>query len=49
MSKQLTAVIVGAGDRGRAYAGNMLELPEKFRVVAVADPIKVRREHIQNQ
>ena len=35
--KQITAVIIGAGGRGSAYAKHMHMTPEKYKVVAVAD------------
>ena len=46
--KQLTAIIIGAGGRGAAYAEIMKKMPEKFTVVGVADPIRARQEHIKN-
>ena len=45
--KTISAIIIGAGNRGIRYAGHMAEMPEKYRVVAVADPSKANREHIQ--
>lgn len=48
MEKKLTAIIIGAGNRGRAYSKIMSELPDKFRVVAVADPLPSRREAIRD-
>jgi predicted dehydrogenase len=45
--KKLTAIIIGAGGRGAAYAQIMKEMPEKFEVVGVADPIRARQEHIK--
>ena len=29
--KQLTAICIGAGGRGRAYSNIMSEMPEKFK------------------
>lgn len=46
--KKLTAIIIGAGGRGAAYAQIMKKFPEKFDVVGVADPIRARQEHIKN-
>lgn len=40
----VTAVIVGAGHRSLAYASYALRFPERLRIVAVADPVRVRRE-----
>ena len=46
--KPLTAIIIGAGDRGTIYAKFMSQMPEKFQVVAVADPQKGHRDRVQN-
>ena len=35
--KQITAIIIGAGGRGSAYAKHMHMMSEKYKVVAVAD------------
>ena len=45
--KQITAIIIGAGDRGTTYARNMAGLPELYKIVAVADRAKPRRDNIQ--
>lgn len=43
-----TAILIGAGDRGaRAYAPYALQYPNELKIVAVAEPIKERREKIQ--
>lgn len=47
--KQLKVILIGAGNRGTAYTDTMLELSEQFKVVAVAEPIKSRREDIQKK
>ena len=44
--KQLTAIVIGAGGRGRGYTNIMLKYPEKFKVVGVAEPIEERRNFI---
>ena len=36
--KQLSFIVVGAGNRGLTYTKNMLAMPEKYKVVGVADP-----------
>ena len=46
--KPITAIIIGAGDRGSTYARAMAGMPEKFQVVGVADPAKPCRENIQD-
>ena len=49
MEKQLTAVLIVAGNRGQAYTNQMLKYPEKFKLVAVADPEVSRLEYIQEK
>ena len=46
-SRQITGVIVGCGNRGQNYAEYGRHFPERFRVVAVADPRAVVREKLQ--
>ncbi len=45
--KPLTAIIIGAGDRGTHYARFMSQMPDKFQVVGVADPQKANQEKIR--
>ena len=45
--KKYTVIIIGAGGRGHRYARIIKDLPDKFEVVAVAEPIKARRDSIQ--
>ncbi|MBR7165830.1 MAG: Gfo/Idh/MocA family oxidoreductase, partial [Clostridia bacterium] len=45
--KKITAVIIGAGSRGKAYAKQMKLHPEKYQVVGVAEPIEARRSEIR--
>jgi len=40
------AILIGAGDRGGIYASFALRNPKKLRIVAVADPMRERRERI---
>lgn len=42
MSKQISVVLVGAGNRANVYAKLALEEPEKMKVVGVVDPDPVR-------
>ena len=44
MKKQITAVLLGAGNRADVYASVSLEHPEKLKVVGIVDPDPVRRE-----
>lgn len=45
--RQLTAIVIGAGNRGGHYSRYMSEIPEKYRVVGVADPNRADREYIR--
>lgn len=47
--KTLDVILIGAGDRGNNYTLHMAGMPEKYRVVAVAEPIENRREQIKNR
>lgn len=44
---QLKVILIGAGNRGETYTDIMHELPEKYQVVAVAEPVQSRREHVK--
>ena len=39
--KKLTAIVIGAGGRGRIYTRIMKELEGKFELVGVAEPIEL--------
>ena len=43
----LKVIVIGAGNRGTKYATLMSQMPDMYQVVAVADPGKAPREHIQ--
>jgi len=45
--KKMTAILIGAGGRGTTYTDIMARVPEKFQVIAVAEPIRSRRDHIK--
>lgn len=47
--KKLKVILIGAGGRGTNYTNTMANLPEKFQVVAVAEPIEERREYIRKK
>ncbi|MHC4713053.1 MAG: Gfo/Idh/MocA family protein [Planctomycetota bacterium] len=47
--KPVTVAIVGAGDRGAGYASYIHSHPETANVVAVAEPIDVRRERMAQE
>ncbi|MEU7036288.1 Gfo/Idh/MocA family oxidoreductase, partial [Streptomyces sp. NPDC046237] len=44
MPDATTLLVVGAGDRGTSHARYALRHPDRARVVAVAEPLRVRRE-----
>ena len=45
--KKLKAIVIGAGSRGTCYSDKMLAYPDKFEVVAVAEPMRHKRRHLQ--
>lgn len=47
--KRIKAVLIGAGNRGVTYTDIMARMPEKYEVVAVAEPIESRREYIREK
>ncbi len=40
-------ILIGAGSRGKRYTDKALLFPDRYEVVAVAEPIENRREHIK--
>jgi predicted dehydrogenase len=45
--QQKTGIIVGCGNRGQNYAEYAGHFPERFRLVAIADPRSVVRKKLQ--
>lgn len=45
-SEPVTAVIVGAGNRGLVYASYAQDHPDELKIVGVADPRRLRRKHV---
>lgn len=45
----IKVILIGAGDRGTTYTNIMGQSPERFKVVAVAEPIDNRRENIRKK
>ena len=43
--KKLSVIIIGAGNRGNRYATHMCEMPDKYKIVGMADPQEARRRH----
>ena len=49
MNKILKVILIGAGNRGDTYTDIMDKMTDKFKVVAVAEPIESRRKDIQQR
>lgn len=47
--KKIKVILIGAGNRGSKYTDVMASMPDKYQVVAVAEPIDNRREYIKNK
>lgn len=47
--KQLSVIIIGAGGRGRTYSHFMNEMPDKYKIVGVAEPNDVKRKMTQKK
>ncbi|EGG16566.1 putative oxidoreductase [Cavenderia fasciculata] len=45
-ARQISIIVIGCGNRGYVYTVYAKERPNRLKVVAVADPIKFRREKI---
>ena len=45
--KQLKLILIGGGDRGNCYLKYLRLYPEKFRLIAIAEPVKEKREYIK--
>lgn len=49
MKKKVTAILLGAGSRGRVYARYALDHPEEFQIVGVAEPDRAKREAMKRE
>lgn len=47
MDKILTAILIGGGNRGKRYTDVMAGMPDKYKVIAVAEPVESRRLNVQ--
>ena len=47
--KRYDVILFGAGCRGKIYTDEMIKLPSQFRIVAVAEPIKERRDYVKEK
>ncbi len=46
--KQLSLILVGGGDRGSCYLKYLKSNPEQFKLVALAEPVKEKREYLRD-
>ena len=46
---ELRVIVLGAGQRGQTYTDVMASMPEKFRVVGVAEPVLANREYLRQK
>ncbi|NNF22949.1 MAG: Gfo/Idh/MocA family oxidoreductase [Saprospiraceae bacterium] len=44
LSKPITAITLGAGNRGNVYGNYAIEYPERLDIVGVAEPVNIRRK-----
>lgn len=44
LSKPVTAITCGAGNRGNVYGGYSLKYPDQLDIIGVAEPIAIRKE-----
>ncbi len=47
--KKIKVILIGAGNRGMSYTDTMKHMPEKFEVIAVAEPIASRRNYVKEK
>lgn len=45
--KQLSLILIGCGDRASCYMKYLDNHPDKFKLVAIAEPIKAKRDYFQ--
>ena len=44
--KPVTAIVIGCGQRGTNYSNYAKEFPKNFQIVAVSDPVKLKRNRV---
>lgn len=49
MSEQKKVILIGAGCRGRCYTDVCADMPESYKVVAVAEPVEDCRNYIRDK
>ena len=45
--KQLKVILIGAGGRGTNYSRTMKSMPEKYKIIGVAEPFAEKRRFIK--
>ena len=47
--KQFSVIVLGAGGRGQTYSRFMGEMPDKYKIVGVAEPVESKRRSMQKK
>ncbi|MFH1197938.1 MAG: Gfo/Idh/MocA family oxidoreductase [bacterium] len=47
--RPITAVVLGAGNRGNVYAGYSKQFPDELKIIGVAEPIEFRRKRFAKE
>ena len=47
--KQYSFILIGAGGRGMTYTREMMKMPDKYKIVAMADPLDFKRERCKKE
>ena len=47
--KQLSVIIIGAGNRGTGYSRYMKALPDRYKIVGMADPVEEKRRFMRDE
>ena len=47
--KQISVIVIGAGNRGRGYSKIMGTMPDQYKIVGVAEPVESKRKGMQKQ
>ncbi len=45
--EQFSVILIGAGGRGKTYCDFMNEMPDKYKIVGVAEPVDVKRNSVK--
>ena len=49
IEKPVTAITLGAGNRGNVYGDYGIQFPKELDIVGVAEPISIRNERYKNK